>query len=160
MKPVEQLENTLGRLLHWISSADAKTTPILAICTSMLGFLSVLAPKASEWSAGLIILSLLVGLPLIVSLVALFFVTFPSTKGSRASLIYFEGIKAKPRDEFVQDVAKRDETKYVTDLAEQCHRNAEIASAKFFAIRVSMRSLFIAIVPWLILVWQFCQMKK
>lgn len=160
MKPVEQLENILGRLLHWISSADAKTTPILAITTSMLGVVAALAPKSNEWSSGLVILGLLSTTPLIVSLIALFFVTFPRTEGPEGSMIYFEGIKAKPREDFIRDVLDRDEANYTTDLAEQCHRNAQIASAKFIALRVSMLSLFIAIVPWLVLIWRLYQIKK
>ena len=57
-------------------------------------------------------------------------------------------------------VLDRDEANYTTDLAEQCHRNAQIASAKFIALRVSMLSLFIAIVPWLVLIWRLYQIKK
>jgi hypothetical protein len=160
MKPTEQLERTLERLLQWISSADGKVAPILAITTSMLGFIAAWAPRSEQWTIGIVFLFLLALVPLFISLVSLFFVTFPRTEGPEGSLIYFEGIKKRKKGEYIKEALARQESAYSTDLAEQCHRNAEIASAKFTALRVAMFTLFFAIAPWLILVWRLYQLKQ
>lgn len=146
-------ETTLTRLLHWVQVADGKIAPILAIDTSMLAVFAALVPKASEWSVFSAIVALLATLPLGVSLLFLFLASFPRTKGPKRSLIYFEGIKTCERAKYSQDMKQLTPECYLDDLTEQCHRNAEIVSVKFRYLSVAMVSLFISIIPWLLIVY-------
>jgi len=147
------LEKTLTRLLEWIRAADSKIPPVLAISTSMLGVMAVFVPKVSDWTS----LSALVGiLALVLLLVCLFFLSiacFPRTDGPTDSLIYFETIKALDYDAYLNKIKQMTTTGYSVDLAKQCHRNAEIASSKYFRLKIAMVSLFLSIIPWLVFVF-------
>jgi hypothetical protein len=157
MTPRKHLEGTLSRLLKWIRAADAKIPPILAITTAMLGVLAALAPEASEWTVATAVMAVVTVIPLLASLVFLSLAAFPQTKGPKGSLLYFEGIKNREPESYLRDIQAATEEDHVADLAKQCHRNAEIASSKFRFVRLSMISLFVSIIPWLIVIFMLYQ---
>lgn len=150
------LEKTLGRLLEWVRAADAKIPPVLAIATSMLGVLAALSPSASRWSVLAAILCVLAAVPLVVCLVALLLASFPRTTGPSGSLLYFEGIKSRASGAYLKQVKDTTEDGLESDLAEQCHRNSEIASIKYRFLKVAMASLLVGILPWLSSVFVLC----
>lgn len=147
------LEKNWARQLEWIRAADAKISPVLAISTSMLAVVAALFPNASSWTDLLVIIGIFAVLPLSVCLVFLFLATFPRTGGPRGSLCYFEGIKAHDSDDYLRAVEQMTNEEYAADLSKQCHRNAEIASSKYWHLRIAMFSLFISILPWLTFVF-------
>lgn len=149
----QYLETTLARLLDWIRAADIKIAPILAIDTTMLGVFAALAPKHQRWTILAAIVAVLAVIPLLVSLFFLFFAAFPRTKGPKGSLLYFEGIKSREPNDFLKAVQEMSKGQLIEDLANQCHRNAEIASAKYAHLRTAIGALFLSVIPWLFLVF-------
>lgn len=143
------LDNILSRNLAWISAADSKTAPILAIDTAMLGLLVTLAVRVNGWTGPTILISLFAAGCLLFSLGFLIGVTFPRLEGPTHSLIYFGGIAEDPIDEYVEKILKVGDQELRQDFAKQCHRNAEIAKLKFGHVRRAMIFLYIAVLPWL-----------
>ena len=147
------LETTLARLLEWIRSADSKIAPILAIDTSMLAIIAALVPKPTQWTIVSAVIGVIAVVPLLVSLLFLFLAAFPHTKGPKPSIFYFEGIKAQDPDDYLAQVHALTNDQVLSDLAKQCHRNAEIASIKYGHIKTAITAMFISVIPWLVLVF-------
>jgi hypothetical protein len=146
------LDKTLVRLLEWIRAADAKIPPILAICTSMLAVVAALFPKASSWTVPSVIVGTFSIVPLCTCLVFLFLAAFPRTQGPKGSLCYFEGIKTYDSENYLKAVRQMTKEQYSADMATQCIRNAEIASNKYWHLKIAMGSLFFSIIPWIVFV--------
>lgn len=92
------------------------------------------------------------GLLLLCSIAALAGATFPRTRGPKRSLLYFGGITSYDSEAYLQQLLAESTDQYLADLARQCHRNAEIAAAKFHLLRLALFALFCSVVPWLIAV--------
>ena len=150
---IEFLEKTLSRLLEWIRSADSKITPVLAISTSMLGVMAVLVPKVSSWNFLAMLVGILTVAPLLICVLFLFLACFPRTDGPVDSLVYFETIKALDHKAYLSKIKQMTTEEYSIDLAKQCHRNAEIASSKYFRLKIAIGSLFLSIIPWIMFVF-------
>jgi hypothetical protein len=146
-------EKTLERLLEWIRAADAKIPPVAAISTSMLAVIAALFPDANNWDLISVGAGILAIIPLAICLILLFLASFPQTKGPTNSLIFFEGIKINDSTTYCTKVKKMTEEEYIIDLAEQCHRNAEIAGSKYWLLKCAMKSLFLSLLPWLFFVF-------
>lgn len=147
------LENTLARLLQWISAADSKTGPVLAIDTAMLGALAALTPQPGKWTV-LMALSAALTLTLLgVSIGYLFLAAYPRTKGPEGSLVFFGGIIEQQEEEFIDDILSVDPDRYARDLARQCYRNAEIAAEKFEHVKTATKVCLWAIAPWTLAIW-------
>ena len=127
---IDLIDRILSRNLSWVAAADSKVTPVLAIDTAMLGVLAALVPSAASWKAVPAILAAVSGLLLCGSVVNLIVATFPRLSGPRASLVFFGGISSFERDKYVKQFLSSQTPEIAKDLVEQCHRNAEIASAK------------------------------
>ncbi len=154
------LETTLARLIDFIKAADAKIPPILAINTAMLGVFVSLIPKSAQWTLLMGILTVIAVVPILLSLISLCLATFPRTQGHKGSLLYFEGIKSHEPKKYLQKIQELSENELLEDLANQCHRNSEIASAKYSYIKFAMGSLFISIIPWLTLIFLIYYTKE
>lgn len=153
------LEQTLSRLINFISSAESKIAPLFVISTSMLAIFMALVPSASDWKIKSVILVIFTVTPLIISLLLILVSIFPRTKGFKGSMIYFKGIIDQESDEYLNEMREETEEKYFEDLARQCYINAEITSRKFKLIRYSMISLFISVIPWLFIIYEFYKAK-
>jgi hypothetical protein len=146
---LDLVDRILSRNLSWVAAADAKIAPILAIDTAMLGFIAALAPAASKWTAPQSGVTAIAGLLLLGSLGCLAAAVFPRLEGPKSSRVFFGGIAPQDREAYVESISCGESDELVKDFGRQCHRNAEIALAKFGFIRSAMILLFLSIVPWL-----------
>lgn len=153
----EKLEASLIRLLSWISAADAKTSTVFAFSTVMLGVIAALLPSPSEWTICTGAWAVLSALLLFLSLLFSTFAAFPRTSGPKGSLVYFQGIACRDGDSYLAEIKKTSTSEYLEDLAKQCHRNAEIANAKFSWVRKAMFALYLGVIPWIVTVYKLYQ---
>ena len=148
------LETNLSRQLHWIASADAKVAFVFTLATAMLGVLAAVAPSGSEcWSQTFAVLTLIAAVLETVALTFASFAAFPRIKGPTGSLIYCGGIAERTHDQFGDALRDMSSASYAADLASQCHRNAEIATAKFLWVHRALRCLYASVVPWALSLW-------
>lgn len=151
---IDILEKNLARLLQWINGIDAKMSAILAIDTSMLAILAAVTAQLKAWTGLMTIYVLVIFILLLVTLVCLCCATFPQTRGPLSSLLFFEGIVHKKKEEdYLSEIQKVSYERYLEDLARQCYRNAEIASSKYRYIKYALIFLFVSIIPWLLLMY-------
>lgn len=145
---IKILEATLARLLQWIAAAESRISLVLGLNTAMLGALAVgttLPGALTPWAA---LAGALTVLLLGLGYFNLAQATFPRTDGPDGSMIFFGGIAARHRDVFVEDAKLLDKTRYIADLAAQCHRNAVIANGKFSFVKRAQIWLFASVLPW------------
>lgn len=145
---IDRQEKILALLLEWVRAADTKFPPLAAMNTAMLGIFAALAPSVSKWTPELLASVSIAALILGISLISLALAMFPRTKGPQRSVIYFVGIRSRTSDSYHTTINELTDTKYLDDLIEQSHRNAEIAHVKFRYVRFAMISWFFSIVPW------------
>jgi len=154
-KRIKIAEDNLGRLLDWISRIDSKSSVILGVSTAMLGILAGLAPPPRLWTVRTEIVGLLGFLGPSLSLLSVYLVNYPRTKGPSTSLNFFGGIAKNTFREYTKAFMSISSADYLSDVLEQCHRNAEIVSRKFSALKWSYRSLLIGAVPWIVCLYYF-----
>lgn len=142
------LEKELDRLLKWITAAESRLAFILSLSTAMLGAMAVFAPSLGELPSFPATLATLAFGLLCISIGCSAAATFPRTKGSEPSLVYFGAISRVTIDEFAKAIEFLSEDEYVRDLTRQCHRNAVIATTKFIWIRRSIACTLAASLPW------------
>ena len=147
---LQWVDNILQRNLGWVAAAEAKIGPLLAISTGMLGVIAARVPRFNEWHPlGAILVVTASGL-LLGSVLCLGFVLLPRIDGPRGSLVFFEGIASRERDEYVESLLARPTMDVIRDLARQCHRNAEIARTKHKYVRTAALLMLVALLPWLL----------
>jgi len=146
---LELSEKILDRNVAWISAADSKVAPNLAVSTAMLGTLAALAPKTTAWTVLSAVCASLAALLLVGALVSLVLVVLPRLQGPKGSLIFFEGISGMERETYIDALVRATDEELFRDAASQCHRNAEIAQAKYRFVRMAMILLFFSVAPWL-----------
>jgi uncharacterized membrane protein YgdD (TMEM256/DUF423 family) len=143
-------ERALDRISDWIRAADAKTTPILAIDAALTATLVGLAARPGawmEWSGYWLFLGAAL---LVTSLLMVAISTSPRLTRRAPSLIFFGEIASLPPGEYLARVSARSPVDYLADLTTQCHRNAEIATAKYRWVRFATLALLLGLLPWLI----------
>ncbi len=145
-------DKNLERLLSWINNADQKVQFIFALDTAMLAVVVSLIPSSHSWTVVNAIITSISSLGLLVSVVCLGLATFPRTKGTKGSIIYFGGIVSYSETDFQKKMQNLSEAEYVEEIIRQCYRNAEIANAKYNYIKIAMIALFISTIPWLVTV--------
>jgi hypothetical protein len=157
---IDTLEKILNRNLAWISAADAKVAHTLAISTAMLGTLAAFFASAVHLSW--IPIASLCASVLLLLLCVLFLgmAIFPRTRGPVNSVIFFEAIAGMPKARYFRIIAELTDDDLYHDFAEQAHRNAEIATAKYKSIRCAMACLLASIPLWLISIWQLWQFRR
>lgn len=143
----------MDRQLVWISAADSKVAPILAISTAMLGVLAALVPDPKNWTILAALTAAGATIALLFALFALFLAAFPRTTGPLGSLIFFGGIVTKGIDKYVEELVAVTDDDLVRDLGQQIHRNAEIANAKYRWVRYAGIALFVSLLPWVLAVY-------
>lgn len=147
---IQQQESSLDRQLEWIRAVDSKTPIIIGFATAMLAVTGALSPdpESLTWTTGL--LMSVASLPSIGSLCWCAAATFPQTDGPGGSMIYFGCISEMSSTKYAEMVSARTAEDYLSDLNSQCHRNAQIATAKYRAVQRALRWLFIATPVWLV----------
>jgi hypothetical protein len=156
MDPIVNLpivESILSRNLSWIAAADNKVGPVLAIDTAMLGALAAMAASVGGWHLVSVIPPIIAASALGASIVSLAFATFPRLSGPRASLVFFGGIVGHSRDAYAAKLLSTRQDEILIDLAEQAHRNAEIAVSKYRFVRSAMICLFFGIPFWIMSIY-------
>lgn len=133
----------LERQLTWIAAADAKVGVVVSLHVAMLGGLgaaytaatAVKSPWVNWMACGYTILAVL-------SLICAAMALWPRTDGPKSSMVYF-GCIAKGRcEDYVEDFKKKDDDYFLEDLAEQVHRNAQIAQKKISFVGTAMKVAF------------------
>ena len=158
MKPEQLcavLEANLARQHQWIGAAEARIPLLAALATAMLGTLSATLPdSATPWPWELS-WAVAAAIPIAGAIACIAATSFPRTRSNRSSLLYFGAIEAMKPDEFTQKTNELTLQAYIEDLQAQCHRNAEIAKAKFAWVRRAQLSLLFATVPWTLALLSF-----
>lgn len=151
---VPLLERNLSRHLHWISSADAKVAFVFTLATAMLGLLAAVSPSSQEsWSITSASLASIAAVLEVVALLFASFAAFPRTQGPAGSLIYCGGIAERTPETFRDALRDMSTASYAADLVSQCHRNAQIATAKFLWVHRALRCLYASVAPWATALW-------
>lgn len=153
------LDKILTKNLAWISNADTKGTLLLAVNSAMLGVMAALVPTVNVWNISAAIAASLALIALGVSVAFIVAATFPRLGGPRNSLIYFGGIASHDEEQYVRKILNGVTDDLLADFARQCHRNAEIAKAKYDMVRRSVTCTFLALPAWLIAVWLMYPLK-
>lgn len=146
---ISHAEKELDRLLGWVRAAEPRLALVISMSTAMLGALAVFAPRATEWTFFGITSTVLSVLPLLLSLIFSGVATFPRTQGPGGSLIFFGGIAKCELGDYKDQMKALTPERHLNDLLNQCHRNAEIATKKYFWAQAAMICLFVAAIPWL-----------
>lgn len=159
MLDIENLQYVLDKQLSWISAADSRLSLVLPLSTAMLGSLAVYATGPGSWT-------LIAGIPaafaiffLCLSIIFSACASFPRTKGTKGSLIFFDGITSRDLDQFRSSVKAAQKSDVLDDLVQQCHINAQIATTKFTWVKRGMASMLTAMLPWAFAMYQFYGMK-
>ena len=143
------LEANFDRQLSWIRAADSRLTLAFALDTGMLGVLAAVSPlQPTSWSIASAIFASFAAAFAVASLVCVTFASFPRVQGPLGSLVFFEGISHRTAPQFKEAVIALSDESYIDDLANQCHRNAEIASRKFSWVQRAFVCLYLAAPAW------------
>ena len=143
---------TLERQLTWIAAADAKVGVVVTLHVAMLGGLGAAytaATAKSAWVNGMAGMYALLGLA---SLVCAAMALWPRTDGPKSSMVYF-GCIAKGRcEDYFEAFEKKSDVDFLKDLADQVHRNAEIAQKKISFVGTAMKVAFGGALFWVVAV--------
>lgn len=143
-------DNMLARNLSWIASADSKIPPVLAIDTTMLGVLAALYSKTTSLTTmAVVVLIITVGI-LLASIVCLAVSSFPRLDGPKGSIVFFGEATIIEDHDYIKRITAGPTPELIEDIARQAYRNAEIAKAKYKAVRRATRLLFASIPFWLL----------
>jgi len=142
------LELSLTRMLQWINAAEARIAVVLGLDTAMLGALAAFAPLLKTWMTATVIYAAVAVGCLVLSLIFIALATFPRMRRPEQSMVYFGAVAEFDPEQYLAAAKSLTAEQYIDDLARQCHRNAQIARAKFGHIRRGLFFLFVAIVPW------------
>ncbi len=144
---------TLERQLTWIAAADAKVGVVIALHVAMVGGLGAAYTAANaDRSAWVNVMTAGYAFFVVWSVICAVMALWPRTDGPKSSMVYF-GCVAKSRcDQYVEDFGKKDEAYFLADLAEQTHRNAQIAQAKIAHVGQAMKVAFASAPFWLVAV--------
>lgn len=150
---LEAAEKTLDRLLDWVGRSDTKFSVVLGVDTGMLGFLATSAPARPNLAA--VIIAAASALLLALSLFFVYRGLYPRTKGPSGSLAYFGSIANVEREDLKASFLDRPVEDHLDDVLDQIHRNSEIVSLKFKALRWSYRCLLLSTIFWTVALYLF-----
>lgn len=153
------LDKILTKNLAWISSADTKGTLLFAVNSAMLAVMAALVPTVNAWNIGAAIAASVALIALGASVAFIVAATFPRLGGPRNSLIYFGGIASHDEEQYMRKILDGVTEDLLADFARQCHRNAEIAKAKYDMVRRAVTCTFLALPAWLVAVWLMYPLK-
>jgi hypothetical protein len=153
MDKINTLEKILDRQLAWISRADTRISLVLPLATAMLGSLAALAPKPTNWEILPAILASISAILIVLAMIFSSLACFPRVAGPKSSNIFFNGIAGRETGQYKKIMCEISEDDYLDDICRQCHRNAQIAKAKFEWIQKALASLLISVIPWILTVY-------
>lgn len=145
------LESNLMRQLAWIVAADKKASFVFAVNTAMLGVLAAICPVNIEsWESASGVFASVTALLSLFCFGYLVASAFPRTSGPERSLIFFGRIAGLTADQYHNGVGELDDARYIRDLSDQTHRNAQIACRKYGLVQRASLFLFLAVPNWLL----------
>lgn len=150
---IVSMEAALTRLLETNTTADAKVSTQMGICTTMLAVLAALITGSASWSVWKITLLALSTAGLLLGIVFLSLGAIPRTTRTGRSIVFFGSIAGMPPETFVEAVRTVSAADYLDDLARQTHRMAEISAKKFRWIQRAQIAWYVSIIPWLITIY-------
>jgi hypothetical protein len=145
---VELLNSILDRNLSWIDAADTKGNLVFVITTAMLGVIAALVPFKKPWTIQAEVCSIITVLFLLSGLIFIILAAFPRMKKYKSSLVFFGGIAAHEEKEYVQKIIDISPDDLAADIAQQCHRTAEIVKVKYTCVKKAIICMFIALPFW------------
>jgi hypothetical protein len=148
-------ETNLSRLLDWVGRIDGKSSVVWGGNTAMLGVLASLAPSPHLWTKQAAIFATVSVLCPLASLVCVYLANYPQINVPSTSLHFFGGIAQNTFVEYSEAFVNASASDYLNDVLEQVHRNAEIVSMKFRALKWAYRALLIGVVPWVLCLYYF-----
>jgi len=154
-KAIHASREQLNLVLSFFPRVESKLSVVLAVDTSMLGFLAAKAPRWQEFSRCMAVTAILTLVLLGASIVTLYRGAFPELSGGHGSLIYFREIANRTEHRFVEEFKAQSDEQYSNDLLGQAWRNSEILRAKFDCLKHAFTLMALAILPWLITVVLF-----
>jgi hypothetical protein len=152
-RKIDFMEQSLARLLQMNATADSKLSVIVAIDTTMLAIAAALTQRVASAPGWVFASAAVAGVFLLLSLFSLSFCALPRTSRTKSSLIFFGSIAANDTGTYARMVRDLTDDQYLDDLIAQCHRNAQIASAKYTWIQRAQGAWFVSILPWLLTVY-------
>ncbi len=150
---IHLLEQNLSRQLDWIRAADTKVAPVMFITSSMLGAAAAVLSRAETIYAVTLLLAVLTIIPLLCTLFFIAMANFPRFNPDTGSIIFFEAINKAGLSAFEQKAKDITEEEYFRDLSAMCYNSAHIATLKFRHLKKATIFLFIAIIPWVALIY-------
>lgn len=139
----------LDRNLSWIAAAESKAGFAVAIDTAMLAGLATAYADAERIGCLTTTLVALTATLIVVSVVCAGLVVRPRTDGPKRSLFFFGRIAEMARETYRSELATATNEELLKDLADQIHRNAEIAAEKHTWSRHSINAAFVAGMLWI-----------
>lgn len=144
---------TLERQLTWIAAADAKVGVVIALHVAMVSGLGAAYTSANaDRSAWVNVMTGAYAFFVVSSVICAVLALWPRTDGPKSSMVYFGCVAKGGCDHYVEDFREKDEAYFLADLAEQAHRNAEIAQAKISHVGWAMKVAFVGAIFWLVAV--------
>jgi hypothetical protein len=134
----------LDRNIAWIAAAEAKAGFIVALDTAMFAGLATAYSDAKAITALQQFGSVFAALLLAMSVLFCAVVVRSQTHGPASSLIFFGRISKRSIETYRDAFKTSDSTAWITDFADQIHRNAEIATEKYEWVRRATVTLMFA----------------
>lgn len=145
---LNQARWTLERQLTWIAAADTKVGVVIALHVAMVSGLGAAYTGDADRSAWVNVMTFGYAVLVVWSVICAVMALWPRTDGPKSSMVYFGCVAKSPCEQYVEDFKKRDEDHFLADLAEQAHRNAQIAQAKISHVGWAMKVAFIGAIFW------------
>jgi hypothetical protein len=146
-------------VLSFFPRVDAKSSVVLAVDTSMVGYLAARLPGLYSMCWWEYLAPACAIVLLACSFWYLYKGAFPQLKGGEDSLVYFKEIARRTETKFVDEFMSQQEQAYVKDVLGQAWRNSQILKTKFYDLKLSFTLMAIAILPWTISLADFASRK-
>lgn len=154
---IDLMEEALTRQVKTNAAADTKVSTLIGINTTMLAVLAALINRVGEAPGWTIILVSVSAGALLFGILFLSLSSVPRTSRTTSSVIFFGSIARMSPASFGEAMRTISAEAYLDDLIEQTHRTAEIATQKFRWIQRAQQAWYIAILPWLLAVYDLAR---
>ncbi|WP_119815050.1 Pycsar system effector family protein [Halalkaliarchaeum desulfuricum] len=139
--PTDFSAQTLSHLNEYIKFADQKASVLL---TGQLAFLGLFVTVLDgNWAGADVEFKILAAMTIGATLLAGVFagwVIYPQTEPSGGALLFWENINAKCLDDYESEIKGLDEDAMLGELIEENYLLAEVASNKYWRLKVSLVS--------------------
>ncbi|MAT89526.1 MAG: hypothetical protein CMC35_02435 [Flavobacteriaceae bacterium] len=160
---IEQSRYVLNRFDHYIEGANSKGNFLLAFSAFLFGFIVTSFNdiigfnngKAENWTIGLLIGILVIGILSIgftIAAVFPFLKTNNSSSKKYHSLVFFKSIADMNEEDFLNQYKEQKDKKVCKDIAKQIYSISKGLKTKYNRIRWSIRMVFVQLILLLIII--------